>query len=63
VGGARALALPFLEGLGPWVTKGVWDIWVGAGAWGRAGTGADTRCDRLRIDAWRSARAWGELWS
>jgi len=46
VDGAQALSFPFLEGPGPVVTKEVWAVWVGAGATGRAGTGAVTRCDR-----------------
>jgi len=60
VGGARALSFPFLEGPGPGVTKGVWGIWVGAGAWGPA-TRANRRCDRSRMDAPRSASARGGL--
>jgi len=51
VSGARALCFPFLEGPGCGVTKGVWAIWVGADAWRGAGTGADTRYDRSRMEA------------
>ena len=60
VGGARALSFLFREGPGSGASKGVWAVWVGAGAWG-AGTGAVTRCDRSQMEAWRSASAWGGL--
>ena len=51
MGPARALSFPFLEGNGLGVGWTGRVQRVGAGAKGRAGTGADTRCDRSRIDA------------
>jgi len=59
VGGARGLCYGIVEGPGPWVPKGVWAMWVVAGASGGAGTGANTQCCRSRIDTWRSDHAWG----
>jgi len=41
-----------LEGVGSFIVGGA----GGGGARG-AGVGADTRCDRSRMDAWRSAMA------
>ena len=56
MGGAWALSLPFLERGGPVVEGGGWGFLCGRGAGAvGAGTGADTRCDRSRMDAWRSA--------
>ena len=63
VGGAPAVSLPFLEGGGPAVGGGGGALRVGAGAWGRTGAGANTRCDRSRMDAWRSAIPWEGCWS
>jgi len=55
VGVASALSLPFLEGGGPAVGGGCGFLCGGGAGAGGAWIGADTRCDRSRMDAWRSA--------
>jgi len=55
VGGARAFSLPFFKGGGTAVGWGSGVLCGGGTTAGGAGMGADTRCDRSRMDAWRSA--------
>ena len=55
--GATALSLPFLEWVGPAV-EGGGALCDGTCTCGRMVVGADTRCNRSRIDAWISAMPW-----
>ena len=51
------------EGSGPEAAGGGWVQCVGAGAWAMVAKGADTCCDRSRIDARRSSSSCGGWWS
>jgi len=51
VGGAQPVSFPSLEGPGAGAVERRMALFVGTGAWGGTGMGADTRSDKSRIYA------------